>query len=229
MNIDDVRRIARLSTSWVPGERDTALAEAAKVAAADVLPFLRSEDRNERVAALRVLAIVEDPAAVEGLLLGLDDEKKRVRNVAAKSCLRWVQEPRITARLQRAIEDAETGSARPAFELLSGLYMSAYDNAHPIMTDVLESLARTDEHRMNVLTALLRAPLTDRVRDLLQEIVESGTREEAVLATRRLCGLRVVRLEPLAPALQAKIKQTCERASGQVWWWAPDFLLTPEG
>jgi hypothetical protein len=82
---------------------------------------------------------------------------------------------------------------------------------------------------MNVLTALLRAPLTDSVRDLLQQIVESGTREEAVLATRRLCGLRVVRLEPLAPALQAKIKQTCERAYGQVWWWAPDFLLTPEG
>jgi hypothetical protein len=225
MDIDEVRRIARLSTSWVPGERDTALAEAAALSAADVLPFIRSEDRNVRVAALRVLAIVEDPAAVEGLLLGLDDEKKRVRNVAAKSCLRWVQEPRITARLQRAIEDGETGSARPAFELLSGLYISAYDNAHPIMTDVLASLARADEHRMNVLTALLRAPLHDRVRELLQDIVDHGTREEAVLATRRLCGLRVVRLEPLPPELQAKIKQTCERAWGQVWWWAPDWLL----
>jgi hypothetical protein len=226
MTIDDIRRIARLSTSWAPGERDAALAEAATVSAADVLPHVRSEDRNERVAALRVLAIVDDPAAVDGLLLGLDDEKKRVRNVAAKSCLRWLTDSRITARLQKAIEDGETGSARPAFELLSGLYISAYDDAHPIMTDVLSTLARTNEHRMNVLIALLRAPLHDRVRELLQDIVENGTREEAVLATRRLCGLRVVRLEPLAPEVQTRIKQTCERAWGQVWWWAPDWLLT---
>ena len=63
--------------------------------ATDVLPHLDSDDRNIRVAALRVLAFCDGPAAADGILRGLDDPMRRVRNVAAKSSVRFLDDPRI--------------------------------------------------------------------------------------------------------------------------------------
>src|SRR5689334_3959037 len=92
----------------------------------DVLPFLDSDDRNVRVAALRVLAWSDDRGAVDGILRGLDDPVKRVREVAAKSTPRFVSDRRIVERLQRAVEDQERGSAGVAVFVLGGMFSSPH-------------------------------------------------------------------------------------------------------
>jgi len=53
--------------------------------------------------------------------------------------------------------------------------------------------------------------------------VKSGSKQEAVIATRRLCGYRVARLEEFPRERRNEIRRTCERAWGQVWFWVPDL------
>jgi hypothetical protein len=60
------------------------------------------------------------------------------------------------------------------------------------------------------------------VREILREILEHGTKREAILATRRLCGFRVARLEEFSSDRQEVIRRTCERAWGSVWYWVPE-------
>jgi hypothetical protein len=117
----------------------------------------------------------------------------------------------------------ETGSSKPAFEILSGLYAAPYtEDSNLLFVDALASLAASKRHRPAVLTALLRSPSTDDVRELLRDVVEHGTKQEAVLATRRLCGYRVARVEEFSLDRQDEIRRTCERAWGSVWYWVPE-------
>jgi hypothetical protein len=187
------------------------------VPAAEVLPHLDSDDRNVRVAALRVLAFSEEPAAADGILRGLDDPMKRVREVAAKSSVRFVTDERVVARLRQAVEDDETGSARPAMQILSGLYSAPFGlmSLGPI-ADALAALMDT-KHRNQVLVSLLRArTLSDETIALLRDFVTTGTKEEAVFATRRLDGFRVERTELIS---DAAARATAERAWGSLWFW----------
>jgi hypothetical protein len=227
MTIDELIRLARAAVSLDPAEPGTTLhalgdPQPEELAAA-ALEHLSSDDRNVRVAMLRVLALSDGPDAVRGILVGLDDPVKRVREVAAKSSVRCVADARVAQRLQRAVEHEETGSSKPAFDILSGLFAAPYaEESNPILTDVLASLAESKKHLPAVLTALLRSRLTNEVRDLLREIIEQGTKQEAILATRRLCGYRVARLEEFPPERQDVVRRTCERAWGTVWYWIPE-------
>jgi hypothetical protein len=68
--------------------------------------------------------------------------------------------------------------------------------------DTLSALRDLLEHRTDrgrVLVALLAQPVDDSARDLLEHIVEVGTKEEAVAATRALCGFRLVRSDSFPP------------------------------
>ncbi|HYF45061.1 MAG TPA: HEAT repeat domain-containing protein, partial [Acidimicrobiales bacterium] len=113
ISVERLRELAQEASSPRPGPTG--------VAAADVVPHLDSDDRNIRVAALRVLAWSDGTDdAVRGLLKALDDPKRRVRNVAAKSCVRFLDDPRIVARLVRAIEEDDRAAAQPALEVLAG-------------------------------------------------------------------------------------------------------------
>jgi hypothetical protein len=60
---------------------------------------------------------------------------------------------------------------------------------------------------------------------ILREIVEHRTKREAILATRRLCGFRVARLEEFSSDRQDVIRRTCERAWGSVLYWVPEADL----
>ena len=180
----------------------------------EVLAHLDSDDRNVRVAALRVLAWCDGSAAADGILRGLDDPKRRVREVAAKSSIRHLGDQRVVARLVRAIEDDDLGSTRAALEILGGVYGGAVE---PI-TDALATLAKLPKYRRDVLGHLLRARhLTDDVAAILRDFVRDGTKDEAVAATRRLCGYRVERFELLDEATL----RSAERAWGRVWFWVP--------
>lgn len=188
---------------------------------ADVLAHLDSEDRNVRVAALRVLAFCDDPRAADGILRGLDDPMKRVRNVAAKSSPRFLSDRRVVDRLLLAAERDETGSCRPAIEILGGMSTSPYGlrSLEPV-TAAIAALAQHQAHRQQALLALLRArTLTDEVRALLQSFVRDGSKEEAVFATRRLDGFRVAHDAELVGA--SEVRRSADRAWGDVWYWIP--------
>lgn len=196
-------------------------AETPAVDVAEVLAHLDSDDRNVRVAALRVLAFCDDPRAVDGILRGLDDPMKRVREVAAKSSPRFLHDQRVVDRLLLAVERDETGSARPAVEILGGMFHSPFGlfSVEPIAS-ALAALVEVPQHRRNVLLALLRArTLTDDVRALLQSLVRDGSKEEAVFATRRLDGFRVAHDAELIGDSEAR--RTADRAFGDVWYWIP--------
>src|SRR5438105_8411028 len=89
LTIEQLRDLAAEAIAW------RATPWTAPVAATDVLPHLDSDDRNIRVAALRVLASTDGPDAVTGILRGLDDPVKRVREVAAKSSAGFLNDERI--------------------------------------------------------------------------------------------------------------------------------------
>jgi HEAT repeat protein len=190
---------------------------AERVPAADVLPHLDSEDRNIRVAALRVLAWCDGPEAIEGILRGLDDPMKRVRNVAAKSSVRFVSDPKVVARLRRAVDEDEPGSGRPAMEVLGGAFSSPLGlyQLEPV-AGAIRALAEHPKHREKALASLLRSErLIDETTDILRDFVRNGTKEEAVFATRRLDGFRIVH----DGWLTAEQRASAERAHGRVWWW----------
>ena len=187
------------------------------VPAAEVLPHLDSGDRNVRVAALRVLAFSDEPAVADGIIRGLDDPVKRVREVAAKSSIRFLGDQRVIDRLRRAVEDDETGSCRPALEILGGVYHAPYGlMAVEPVAEAMAALAAIPAHRQQVLASLLRArALTDDVAAVLRDFVRDGSKEEAVAATRRLCGLRIERRE----LIDEDILRTAEPARGHLWYW----------
>lgn len=222
LTLEELRELSRVATSWRPAPPEPGSQEAARLASvdpADVAAHLDSEDRNVRVAALRVLAFTEGPVAVEGILRGLDDPVKRVREVAAKSSPPFLSDPRVLARLQKAVADGETGSARPAFAVLAGTHVSTYglSQFEPI-AEALAGLARLPRYRRQVLAALVRASsLTPETEAILREFVANGSKEEAVAATRRLCGLRVARRELLG---EDELRGA-ERAWGDLWFWVP--------
>jgi hypothetical protein len=209
LTIEQLRGLSAEATALGPDGPDAV--------AADVLPHLDSDDRNVRVAALRVLAWCDGPDAVEGILRGLDDPVKRVREVAAKSSHRFVSDPKVVARLRRAVEEDERGAARPAMEVLGGMSATPYGllQLEPV-AGALRALAEHPTHRQMVLSSLLRAErLTDETTRLLRDFVRTGTKDEAVFATRRLDGFRIVHDAWLTP----EQRRTAERAYGRVWWW----------
>jgi hypothetical protein len=191
--------------------------QATRVAATDVLPHLDSEDRNVRVAALRVLAWCDGPEAIDGVLRGLDDEKKRVREVAAKSSPRFLTDPRVVARLRRAAEENEPGSGRPAMEILGGMYTSTAGlSSFAPVAEALAALAEHPARRRQVLVFLLRShQLNPDLTEILRTFVRDGTKEEAVFATRRLDGFRVERME----LIDADTRAQADRAWGHLWYW----------
>jgi hypothetical protein len=186
------------------------------------LAGLASDDRNLRVLMLRVLKGQSGPRAMQGILAGLNDPKRRVREVAIKSSADFHSYPEITDRLKAMVADEhETRRIRNfALNSLAGAGSLLNDLT---ATDVraLESLAKIDAYRAEILFGLLKLDLTAPVEDLLHTFVANGAPHEAVMATRALCGFRVVNLGQFEPysAVQKYIVDTCEVASGRVWYW----------
>ena len=147
-----------------------------------------------------------------------------MREVAAKSSRAFTPYPAVAAELRTLVEsESDERVRRPAFGALAGDIPLPYGpDASHIAFDMLHSLTQVDRFRPRVLFAALRATeLTDDIRVLLEEIVRVGTKAEAVSATRALCGFRVARIEEYEPGEQRRIKATCARAGGNVYYWVP--------
>ena len=167
-----------------------------------VLPVVGSDDRNERVRALRVLALYADERATAAVLSSLRDPARRVREVAIKAARpHHVASPAVVAELRRIAEDeAETGRLRRhAFFALSS--PTTQEAVPDVAREALIGLMDSTRFREPILRRLCKTPdHTDASRALLREFVRTGSKDEAVAATRALCGQLLVRVDGWLPA-----------------------------
>jgi hypothetical protein len=170
----------------------------------EALEAIKSEDRNVRVRALRAAFSLAKPEGADVILAGLGDSKRRVKEVALKSSKPFLGDRRIVERIAAMVEDESE------YHRIRGKALFALGGGFPHVNEAgqlpgaamsaLKALAAVDKYRGAVLDRLVRMSLTPEVEALLQEYVRSGTKDEAVAATRALCGYRLVNWGSAKPA-----------------------------
>ena len=174
---------------------------------------LADDDRNVRVAMLRVLALFATPAATAGVLRGLTDPVRRVRDVAIRAAQpHHLAAASIVEVLQRLVDDdAEIDRLRrTAFEVLASA------STHDPIPEVTRAAITTLVH-----SSRFRGPLVRRLcsslahtldsRHLLREIVRTGTKDEAVMATRALCGQVLLRTDIVPEDERRRVRDEFDR------------------
>jgi hypothetical protein len=127
-------------------------------------------------------------------------------------------------------DESETRKIRwSAFQALSnGTFLASLATSPDAARRYFEDVPGLENYRstaMNLLVSL--DPLTDEMRDVLRYIVETGSKDEAVAATRALCGFRVINLGGIPEEDERRrIVQTCELAWGRVCYWVPRAIST---
>ena len=230
MDLDAVKALNRSSFEGNAARRQAALERLGNPSADELvemaLEALGSPDRNVRGQMVRLLAGQSAPRAAEGMLRALSDPARRVRRLAAR--LSWVfgSDEAIEARLREMAEDEdETVKIRSAafHALSSGKFLSSLGTSPGEARSYFAALPDLERHRQMALDVLVSLdPLTDAARAILRYVVETGTREEAVAATRALSGFKVMNLGSFPdPAERRRVAQTCEPARGRVFFWVP--------
>jgi len=181
---------------------------------------IRSQDRSMRVRALRAVFADAKPEGADVILAGLGDSKRRVKEVALKSSKPFLGDRRVVERIAAIVEDESEYHRirdKALFALGGGFpkVNEAGQMPEPAIS-ALKSLAAVDKYRGAVLRRLVRMGLTPEVEALLKEYVHSGTKEEAVAATRALCGYRLVNWGNAKPAELAAAGAV--HASGVDYW-----------
>src|SRR5512136_1551037 len=101
---DAMRQLSRAYDPYAPSAEQDVLALLGNPSREEIidtaLAGLSSDNRNLRVLMLRVLKGQSGPRAMQGILAGLDDPKRRVREVAIKSSANFHSYPEITDRLK---------------------------------------------------------------------------------------------------------------------------------
>jgi hypothetical protein len=226
--------VARSPHNWGVGRRKWLEDEMAKLGASRdelvkaTLPGLESDDRNVRVRAVWALSVLSGPQATEGVLRALSDPVRRVREVALKAVRpHHVGSPEVWNAV-RAIADneAETNHLRQqAFWVLSASVVR--DQLPDVAEETFQSLMDSDRFRGSLLIQLCRATSqTPASRAILHEFVQSGSKEEAVMATRALCGHRLMRVDAWLPAdIRQRVRDTYDPApdvyGGVPFCWIP--------
>jgi hypothetical protein len=186
----------------------------------EALEAIKSPDRNARVRALRAVFLDPEPEGADVILAGLGDGKRRVKEVALKSSKPYLGDPRVVERITAMVRDESE------YHRIRDKAMFALGGGFPKVNEAgqmpepaisaLKSLAAVDKYRGAVLGRLVRMGLTPEVEALLKEYVRSGTKEEAVAATRALCGYRLVNWGKAKPADLAAAGAV--HASGVDYW-----------
>ena len=214
--------VERSPHNWGEGRRRWLEEELAKLGAttddlvAAAVEAMAAEDRNTRVRAVWVLSAVADPRATEAILGALRDPSRRVREVAIKSARpHHVASPEVVAALRSIAEDPrETNRLRgQAFFVLSSSETRA---ALPeVAREALTGLMDSERFRSRILLRLCTSPTppTAASREILQDFVRTGTKEEAVLATRALCDQLLVRVDGwMPPDVRQRVRETYDPA-----------------
>lgn len=195
----------------------------------EALEAIKSEDRNARVRALRAVFAEARPEGADVILAGLDDKKRRVKDVALKSCKPFLGDARVVDRISAMVRDeAEFPriQVKALFALAGGFPKVNHAGELPEPAiNALKSLAAAGKYRRAVLGRLVRVDLTPEVEALLNEYVRSGDKEEAVAATRALCGYRLVNWGSATPAELAAAGAV--HARGVDYWIRRDAKVGP--
>jgi len=196
---------------------------------AAAMDAVADDDRNVRVLALRIVAADGRPEGAKAIVAGLNDGKRRVRDVALKSSKGYLGDAGVVRRIVEMVEDeAETAKLRGrALFSLGGGYPSP-NKAGDIpkaALKALEAFATRDLMRKAVLRSLAAMDLNEDVWALLQEFVRTGTKEEAVAATRALCGYRLVNWGSATPS--ELVQAGAEPAGGVYYWIRRDSPIQP--
>ena len=196
---------------------------------AEALEAIKSQDRNIRVRALRATFAEAKPEGVDVILAGLADSKRRVKEVALKSSKPFLGDRRVVERISAMITDQSEFHRirdKAMFALAGGFPKINQGGQLPkAAIESLRALAAVDRYRGAVLRRLVRVDLTPEVEALLKEYVRSGTKEEAVAATRALCGYRLVNWGSATPAELAATGAV--HAQGVDYWIRRDAKIGP--
>ncbi|HUR78070.1 MAG TPA: HEAT repeat domain-containing protein [Acidimicrobiales bacterium] len=200
-------------TGWLQEEVDKLGATADDVVTVAVAA-MTNDDRNVRVKMLRVLALFADERATAAVLAGLSDPARRVRDVAIKSTRPHHMSAEIVERLRAMVDDeAEVnGLRREAFLALSSAVAA---DAFPAVTrDAVVGLMDLPRFRLGILVRLCKSRFqSESSRAILHEFVRTGSTEEAVMATRALCGHMLVRVDGWMPNdVRRRVRDTYDPA-----------------
>lgn len=221
---DELRTLARASTWWAEfegqqstkryDERIRGLALEAlgnpddETIITSALAALEHDDRNLRVAALRILRWhLGDERVADAVLRATRDPKRRVRRIAVELCGLLVDRPGVAERLREMVDDPdETNkiSGTALASLAGGAAVGLPGSALRSVSDLL----RSDGYRERILMLLLQQRPDEASRELLNEVVRTGTKAEAVAATRALCGMRIVNLAHFPPDERKRIQES---------------------
>jgi HEAT repeat protein len=223
---DQLRTLARASNWWpeFDGERaakpfderirDLALEAIGRpddeTIVTSALAALAGDERNLRVAALRVLRRhLGDERAAKAVLQATRDPARRVRRIAVQLCALLVDRPGVAERLREIVDDPDETN-KIGGTALASLAGSAAVGAPGSALQTVADLLESDAYRERVLLLLLQQPLDDASKDLLREIVRTGSKGEAVAATRALSGFRMTNLAHVPEDERKQVVATCE-------------------
>ena len=227
LNAEDLKKLHQALISRSDIKVKEAMQELGRPSAREIvecaLAGLKSADRNVRALMVRILARYPEQFAAPGVLEALGDKQRRVREAAVRSSGDFLHFPGITARLQAMIADEKekTKIRKLAFGILSGAVGELPQKELPAASaEALKSFLGSEKYRSQVLFGLLQLDLSPRVEELLRQFVKEGSKEEAVMATRALCGFKVINLGTIADEAQRRhVARSCEPAAGRVFYW----------
>jgi HEAT repeat protein len=223
---DQIKTLARASAWWAEfdGERsskpfdervrDLALRALGgpdeETIVTSAVAALTSEDRNLRVAALRILRWhLGDERAADAVLRATRDPARRVRRIAVQLCVLLLDRPGVVERLLEIVDDPDE-TTKIAGTALSSLAASTAVGAPGSALRTVSDLLGSDAHRERILLMLLQQPLDGSGEELMREVVRSGSKGEAVAATRALCGFRMRNLAHVPEAERPAVVASCE-------------------
>ena len=183
--------------------------------AAAAVSSLDDRDRNVRVRAVWALSVLSAPEATAGVLRALGDPARRVREVALKAVRPHHAGSLEVVAAVRAIADDERETSRLRRNAFFVLASTAVREELPeIAEETLRSFMDSDRYRMPVLLRLCTSTSpSPTARAILQEFVRSGSKEEAVMATRALCGHRLMRVDGwLPPEVRQRVREQYDPA-----------------
>ena len=222
---------------WLETELGALGADPSDLATA-ALCGLDDDDRNVRVRAVWALSVIPGAEATAGVLRALGDPARRVREVALKAVRPHHGSADVVAAV-RALADDETETGRlrrNAFFVLASSVVR--DELPDVAEETLRSFMESARFRMPMLLRLCTSTNpSPTARAILREFVRSGSKEEAVMATRALCGHRLMRVDGFLPAeVRQRVREQYDPAPdvyhGVPMCWIPgpeaDALLNDE-
>ncbi len=182
------------------------------------LSGLNHKDKNTRVLMLRVLAYYPSASSAEGILKGLNDKERRVRQVAIQISRSFSEFPALTNCLFKIIQD-ENEKSKLRQQALASLAGVGSEGLSSTAVSALAKLFQEKQYRQQILLALTQLDLNKNVESLLKDIARSADETEKNSALKALGGYKVINLGSVDEITRASLRQNNELAFGSVWYW----------